>query len=94
MTVTVAELEFKPHPGDFEGGRAVVTFPNGFAASIVMGKDFYASPAQPYEIAVLDRSGISYNTPVTDDVLGHLTENAANQILREVEALPSKEEKT
>jgi hypothetical protein len=84
----VAELEHKQHQG---GTRAVVTFENGYGASVVSNSMMsYTTPGCPYEIAVLDREGrLTYDTPITDDVLGYLTEDEANDILARIEALPA-----
>ena len=87
----VAELEFKQHPAGLGGTQAKVKFPNGFGASVITGKMFYSRPECPYEIAVLDGDGhITYDTPVTDDVCGYLTEVEANELLAQIEALPAK----
>ena len=48
-----------------DGVQFVVTFPNGFGASVVNHRSSYG-----VEMAVLDREGaITYDTPITGDVL-------------------------
>jgi len=84
----VTELDHKPHPS-LPGTQAIVQFKNGFGASIISGSMFYSRPGCPYEIAVLDSEGkITYDTPITDDVCGYLTEEEANELLAQIEALP------
>ena len=83
----VTDLEFKAYATG-SGGQAVIKFPNGFGASIVTGPLFYSSLERPYEIAVLDSEGsLTYDTSVTDNVCGYLTEDEANEILAQIEAL-------
>ena len=84
----IKDLDFKPH--HFSGTIAKAKFPNGYGASVITGEEFYTSETQPFEIAVLDDDGIAYDTPVTDDVCGYLTESAANDILKQISELPAK----
>lgn len=86
----IDEIEFEDHPSS-PGERAVVKFPNGYSASIIQGGPFYTTDGT-YEIAVIDpQNAITYTTPITDDVLGYLTEGEANQALSDIEALPKEE---
>jgi hypothetical protein len=87
----VSDLDFGPHLAGLGGTQAKVEFPNGYGASIVVGERFYSRPGHPYEIAVLDKDGITYETHITDDVCGYLTEDEANDILAQIEALPKVE---
>ena len=91
----ITELEWGPHPnaepgmpGYDWGERATVNFPNGYMASCLRGGPFYTKNGT-YEIAVcLVAGSIVYDTPVTSDVLGYLSEEEANQALIDIEALP------
>ena len=90
MTIKVTELTFTPHPNKcFGGKRAEHDFPNGYTASVITGGKSYTSKMQPYEIAVMRDGLLDYTTPITNDVLGHLTEQEANTVLAAIEALPS-----
>ena len=90
MTIKVTELTFTIHPNEYFGGeRTEHTFPNGYTASIITGGNAYTSKHQPYAIAVMRDGRLDYTTPITDDVLGHLTEQEANDVLAAIEALPS-----
>ncbi len=86
--MTVGELKWKPHSVGMDGRHAVVDFPNGYGASVVTGSIFYSRPETPYEIAVLHNGKLDYSTPITNDVCGYCTEEEANEILRQIEALP------
>lgn len=90
MTIKVTELMFTPHPNEYFGGKRVEhTFPNGYTASVLTGGHSYSNDDEPYEIAVMSNGDLDYTTPITDDVLGYLTEQEANDVLAEIEALPS-----
>lgn len=84
----IRDLKFEPHhlfPGTW---RARIIFPNGYGASVVTGGVAYSRPGQPYEIAILDKDGyLRYDTPITDNVCGYLTEAEADEILARIEAL-------
>lgn len=83
----INELKFEAHPSSIAGTRAVAEFNNGFRASVISGDMFYCSVDKPYEIAVMDKNGVTYSTPLTDDVFGYLSEDEANKILSDIEAL-------
>ena len=86
------DLEFKDQ-SNFSTIQALVHFPNGYGASVVRGPFTYGGPAGLYEIAVLKGKHICYDTPVTSDVLGHLSESDVEEVLRQIEALKESEEK-
>jgi len=86
----VSELKFKPHSAGIGGTMARATFDNGYGASVITGEPFYTRSDAPYEMAILDKEGaLTYDTPITGDVLGYLTEDDVNKYLADVEALPS-----
>jgi len=64
-------IELDPH---MNGVAARMMFENGYGVSVVRHSFSYGGKAGLYELAVLDVDGeITYDTPVTDDVIGHLT---------------------
>ena len=72
----------------------VYRFPNHYGASVVQGIYTYGGPEGFYELAVLtwddDESELTYETPVTDDVLGWQTiEDIAGVLLR-IAVLPER----
>lgn len=66
----------------------VIGFKNGYEASIISGKYAYTDSEHPYELAVLKDGELCYDTPITDDVIGHLTADEVGEILARIEALP------
>ena len=84
---TFQELKFKDHPIGF-GKQCIVQFPNGYGASIVQGLTTYGGPNGLYEIAVFGKDGhITYDTPITNDVLGHLSEEEVEKTLLDIKNL-------
>jgi len=74
---------------DHRAGKAKVDFPNGYTASVI--SDGYGEEDGLYEIAVMHNGSLDYSTPVTNDVLGDLTEDEVIKHCNEIAALPSKD---
>ena len=70
-----------------DGVHAMVTFDNGYGASIVKTDRSYGGKEELYELAVLFDGLISYDTPITNDVIGFLTEDEVTELLQKIEAL-------
>lgn len=87
----LSELDFKNHPNPGFGTITSHTFANGYGASIITGENAYTSTNAPYELAVLHNGKITYETELTGDVLGYLTEADVNEYLTKIEALPPKD---
>jgi len=89
--VTFDDLVFNPRPEHRGGVQATVFFPNGRGASIVCGPGTYGYPSL-YELAVAKGEGedweLDTDTPITDDVLGWLTEDQVTQYLLAIQKLP------
>lgn len=93
---TFKDLDFKLHPtGD--GKQGLLFFPNGYGVSVVQFKcggtwASYTSDESEWELAVLkgDAKGwrLTYETPVTEDVEGHLSEDSVTEIMHRVQNLP------
>lgn len=63
-------------------------FPNGFGASVVRDQYTYGGDRGLFELAVLDADGhLTYDTPITSDVIGWLTEQDVQEHLGEIAAL-------
>ena len=89
--VKIFDLGFEAHPSPGFGGQAAKhTFPNGYTASVITGGSSYSSDEEPYEIAVMYDGALCYDTPITNDVLGYLSEEAANEVLQQIAALPKR----
>jgi hypothetical protein len=74
------------------GYQALLKFDNGYGASVIQGSMFYTSNSSEFEIAVIkfddDGSwGLVYDTPITDDVIGHLSVGEAIETLEAIKAL-------
>jgi hypothetical protein len=68
-------------------------FKNNYGASVVKGEHTYGGDEGLWELAVVhfDTSGgfnLCYTTPITEDVEGHLDDNAVEELLAKIEALP------
>lgn len=70
------------------GLQWLIEFKNGYEASIISGKYANTDKDYPYELAVLKDGHVCYDTPITDEVIGHLTADEAGKILEKIEALP------
>ncbi len=85
---TFKDLEFKPHPNHMGGVQAIAEFDNGFGASIVKTPYTYGGKDGLYELAVLNTNGhLTYDTPITNDVLGYLTEQDVTEVLIKIQQL-------
>ena len=95
---TIEPLIEKPHLAGKGGTQKLYRFDNGYGASVVQFPYSYGFDEGLWELAVIEFEGeynddfdITYDTPITDDVIGHLTENDVHRVLRDIESLPSKE---
>jgi len=86
--MTFRDLAFKVFSDDVGGIQAEHTFPNGYGVSVVRHSFSYGGKQGKYELAVTDTGGLCYSTPITDDVLGWLSEDAVSEALIAVESLP------
>jgi hypothetical protein len=87
------ELNWNPHPAGLGGTIAKIFYPNGYGASVILGSAFYSNGIDTYELAVLKGTStdwdLTYDTPITDDVLGRLSELDVLNTLKLIEELPS-----
>lgn len=73
--------------------QKVYRFANNYGASVVKGEHTYGGEEGLWELAVVrfktdgDYS-LDYTTPVTEDVEGHLSDDAVEELLNKIEALP------
>ena len=73
--------------------RAYVNFDNGFYVSIFSSLYSYGAEDE-YEVAIMDKDGICYDTPLTSDVVGHLDKKGVEKFLKEVSELDFNERTT
>jgi hypothetical protein len=65
-----------------------MTFENGYGVSVVSHSYSYGGKDGLFEIAVLDKDGdLTYDTPVTNDVIGYLTEEDVTDVMKQVQEL-------
>ena len=84
---TFNDLEFKPH-SNMNGIMSRIEFENGYGASVVKGEYTYGGKDGLYELAVLDSNGdLIYDTPITSDVEGYLSETQVTDLLIKIQQL-------
>ena len=89
--MTFSNLEFKT---DELGEHAFHIFDNHYGVSVVRGPYTYGGRNGLYELAVVymapedKESQLVYDTPITNDVMGHLTPDNITDVIAQVEALP------
>ena len=81
------------HPGGMGGTQQVYRFPNGYGASVICTPYSYGGNRMLFELGVIvfdkeDDYHLTYKTPITDDVIGYLTERKVQNLLKKIEALP------
>ena len=85
--------KYKEKERDFQGGiQKIYHFPNQYGASVVRHWGSYGFKDGLWELAVIkfNKNGsfkLTYNTPITDDVLGYLNEDEIDPILKKIEEL-------
>ena len=72
--------------------QMVYKFDNGYGASVIRHKYSYGGDEGLFELAVIrfeneDAWHLCYDTPITEDVLGHLEEEEVLNILNKIELL-------
>lgn len=97
MKPTFKDLYFKPHRAG-NGIRATMYFINGYGASVIKTSFSYGGLEGLYELAVMKgdehASRITYETYITDDVIGDLTESQVSELLDRISKLTPTGEKT
>lgn len=74
------------------GVQKIYRYKNNYGASVVRHSFSYGHNEGLWELAVIkwnddDTWDICYDTPITDDVLGYLTENAVKRYLKQIKKL-------
>jgi hypothetical protein len=83
------DLPFLPiNDGFMVGKQACMTFENGYGVSVVSHTYSYGGKDGLFEVAVLGKDGnLTYDTPVTNDVIGYLTEEDVTDVMKQVQEL-------
>jgi len=89
------DIVFKPHPAG-EGLHGLLFFPNGYGVSVVRFKIngwrvSYTNNDNQWELAVIfgdeKEWDITYNTPITNNVMGHLSSDEVTKIMEKIQKL-------
>jgi len=83
---TFKDLEFKPHSIG-NGLQAVMNFDNNYGVSVVKFNGSYGFNSDLWEVAILYKEALTYNTDITDDVLGYQTDQDVTDIMKKVQML-------
>jgi len=68
----------------------IIDYPNGYGASIISNDMILDASGGLFEVAVLVDGRISYDTPITSDVIGGLDFNGVAKVLSQIRALPAR----
>ena len=80
----------RPHPG-MVGSQKIYRFPNGYGASVIKTLTSYGLELGVVKFTSENKWQLTYETPITDDVLGHLTPETLEQALDDIAALAKAE---
>ena len=69
------------------GIQQLYSFDNGYGASIITGPATYGHKQGLYEIVVLYKGSICYDTFITDDVIGFATVERCEEVLQLIKDL-------
>ena len=72
------------------GEHKLFSFENGYGASLVRSPLTRGGDEGLWELAVLLRGRLCYDTPITDDVVSYLNDAEADALLEEIARLPKK----
>lgn len=85
------DLEFGPH--SMGGLQAKIFFENGYGVSVVRFSGSYTRTETQWELAVLKGVpgdwDLTYDTPITEDVIGYLQADEVTEIMKQVQELPT-----
>ena len=80
------DIKFELHPY-VEGVKSYIEFENGYAVSIIKTEYSYGGTHGLYELAILKDGDIVYDTPITNDVVGHLTPEEVTEYMLKIQDL-------
>ena len=84
---TFDDLQFKPTQY-MNGVQSRLQFENGYGVSVIRGDYSYGGRDGLYELAVLGKDGmVTYDTDVTNDVMGYLTMQEVTDTMIEIQNL-------
>jgi hypothetical protein len=72
--------------------RYLFNFNNGYGASVIKADYSYGGSSGLWELAILDIGGnITYETPITNNVLGYLTDDKVKETLNKIKKFHRKD---
>lgn len=71
----------------YGGFQWIFEFPNGYGASVIKHHGSYGNEKDLFELAVLKDGHLCYTTPITDDVIGFLTNKSVLWTLEKIKNL-------
>ena len=90
---TFKDLKFKSYKNG-NGLQATMGFDNGYGVSVIRFKipgmsvyGSYTANDREWELAVLKDDKLCYTTPITDDVVGNLTDEGVTKIMEQLQKL-------
>ena len=84
---TFDDIEFITYE-ELNGVGGKIMFDNGYGASVVRHDYSYGGKKGQYELAILDKEGeLTYDTPITSDVMGYLSPKDVTEILIQIQDL-------
>jgi hypothetical protein len=86
---TFNDLEFKQLDSFLNGIQSRTHFDNGYGVSVVKHEYSYGGKDGLYELAVLKGDELCYDTSVTSDVEGYLSEDEVTELLKQIQELKS-----
>jgi hypothetical protein len=82
---TFEDIDFQPN---WSGVAGKIMFENGYGASVIRTTHSYGGHIGLYELAILDNDGkLTYDTPITGDVLGFLSPKEVTNYLIQIQDL-------
>jgi len=72
------------------GTQRIFSFPNSaYQASVICHKYSYGGDIGLFELAVLKGGKVCYTSGITTDVIGHLTEEEVQKLIKQIAKLKS-----
>jgi hypothetical protein len=82
---TFEDIDFQPN---WTGIIGKIMFKNGYGASIIRNEQSFGGHIGLYELIVLDNYGkLTYDTPITENVLGYLSPKEVTNYLIQIQDL-------
>ena len=83
---TFKDLEFEPHPLG-NGLQATMNFDNNYGVSVIKFSGSYGYRQNLWEVAILYKEELTYDTDIADNVLGSQTKQDVTDVMKKVQAL-------